>query len=39
MCQKNMIAFITCVNDEEEYAECQYYLNRFQMDTKRILSV
>lgn len=22
------IAFITCVNDEEEYAECRYYLER-----------
>lgn len=29
MCIDNkQIAFIICVNDEEEYAECQYYLNR-----------
>lgn len=25
---ERQIAFITCVNDEEEYAECRYYLNR-----------
>lgn len=28
---KNQVAFITCVNDEEEYAECQYYLNRLHI--------
>lgn len=25
---EKQIAFITCVNDEEEYAECRYYLER-----------
>lgn len=29
MCtDEKQIAFITCVNNEEEYAECQYYLSR-----------
>ncbi len=32
MCIDNKrIAFIICVNDEEEYAECQYYLNRLHI--------
>ena len=32
MCTDNkQIAFIICVNDEEEYAECQYYLNRLHI--------
>lgn len=28
---EKQIAFITCVNDETEYAECQYYLNRLRI--------
>ena len=28
---KRKIAFITCVNDEEEYMECQHYLNRLRI--------
>ncbi len=28
---KKEIAFIICVNDEEEYGECQYYLNRLHV--------
>lgn len=32
MCTDNkQIVFIICVNDEEEYAECQYYLNRLHI--------
>ncbi|MCI8821159.1 MAG: hypothetical protein HFI15_01370 [Lachnospiraceae bacterium] len=32
MCiKKDQIAFITCVSDEEEYAECRYYLNRLRI--------
>ncbi len=25
------IAFITCVNDEEEYEECKFYLNQLSV--------
>jgi len=28
---KQKIAFITCVNDEAEYAECRYYLDRLHI--------
>lgn len=30
MLDDHKIAFITCVNDEAEYAECRYYLERLQ---------
>ena len=36
------IAFITCVNDEEEYTECRYYLERLNTPdgyTKDIISI
>lgn len=28
MLNKHQVAFITCVNDEAEYAECRHYLDR-----------
>lgn len=28
---ERQIAFITCVNDEEEYEECRYYLDRLEI--------
>ncbi len=31
MLDEKKITFITCVNDEEEYAECRYYLNRLSV--------
>lgn len=31
MLNKQKIAFITCVNDEAEYAECRYYLDRLHV--------
>ncbi len=31
MLDRQKIAFITCVNDEDEYAECRYYIERLHI--------
>ncbi len=42
MLDDHKVAFITCVNDEAEYAECRYYLDRLQIPagyTVEIMSI
>lgn len=42
MLDERKIVFITCVNDEVEYAECRYYLERLQVPdgyTAEIMSI
>ena len=36
---KQKIAFITCVNDETEYAECRYYLGRLHVPDRYAVDI